>query len=168
MVQIRYEHDPVTTTTHELVQYSNEFIITRTAPISSTEIVVKVNQPQLNNFELENNSSVSLWLPSACSGVDVYDNDDGYSSLQRLTSEGTWEIYRPLKSNCTGNVEAIFLEPGHSILVDTIRWLSIDRDVIAPGIYRWDVVFYLEHVHPPSGLLRDIRHIFSETFEYTR
>jgi hypothetical protein len=163
LVQVRYQHDPVLATPNELVQYTNEFTITRTKPVDDLEIAVKVNNPQRDQFEVQNNSTETLRIPSVCSQENIH-ADDGYSSLQRLTSEGTWEVFRPQASFCKKSLPAILIAPGNSTKVDAAQWVPLSMD-ITPGTYRWDVVILFKRKYPGYDPLLDIRHVFSPAFE---
>ena len=162
LIQVRYQPDPVLTTTNELVQYTNEFTITGTRPVNDLEFAVKVNHPQRDRLEVQNNSTETLWVPSICSQENIYDDDD-YTSLQRLTSEGTWEIFRPRASLCQKSLSAILIAPGNLKSVEADQWIPLDVD-LPPGIYRWDVVILLRNKQPGYEHVQDIRHIFSPAF----
>jgi hypothetical protein len=163
IVQVRYQHEPVLPTPNELVQYTNEFTINQTMSVDDLEIAVKVNNPQRDQIEVQNNSTETLRIPSVCSQENGYDTDD-YSSLQRLTSEGTWEVFRPQASFCKKSLPVVVIPPGSSTKVDVAQWVPLGTD-IAPGIYRWDVVILFERKYPGHDPFQYSRHVFSPTFE---
>lgn len=172
VVQIRYEQNH-STNGDELVQYSNMFLIREIGSITETKINIGLISPQSLMFDLQNNSSSPLWLPSPCSSSPViYEgqvfSDDGYLSLQRLTDEGAWQIIRFAKANCEGMDEPVRIDPGHTTVINAVQWFQKRVDELAPGIYRWDVVFYLEEKNDRAGVivLKDAHHVFSEVFEY--
>lgn len=167
VVQIKYEQDH-RATDNELVQYSNEFLIGETETVEVNAVVVSA-QSQSLTFNLQNDSDAPLWFPSPCSSIPGHYvhtafGDDGYLSLQRATSEGTWQIIHIDETDCDDKTEPIRVDPGEAVTIAAAQWFQSELDNIIPGIYRWDVVFYLENYE--SSTLRDVRHVFSEPFEY--
>ncbi len=163
LVQVRYQHDPVLPTSHELVQYTNEFTLNQAEPVADLEMAIKVNNPQRDQIEVQNTSTETLRMPSVCSQGNGYDPDD-HSSLQRLTEEGTWEVFRPEASFCKKSLPAINIPPGRSTKVDVAQWVPLGTD-IAPGTYRWDIVILFKRKYPGFDPFEYSRHVFSPTFE---
>jgi hypothetical protein len=169
LIQVRYGYadSPVT---GELVQYSNEFRIGEEEPALGMDVNVQLVQRRSIAFTLTNNSDAPLWIP-ICSSIPVHYggrafSDDGYSSLQRLTDNGTWQIIRDICLDPSQRAEPIQVCPGQEVSVDPARWFYYECDNLPPGTYRWDVVFYLEDYGANSDrMLRDVRHVFSDVFE---
>lgn len=161
IAQIRY----IRSDQYELVQYSNEFAINDTIPVSRAEVIVSLTQPESLVFGLQNNSNRPIWLSDLCNNVPIaYGGDEGYTTLQRLTDEGTWE---PLYGECTGGIPPALISPGQTMIIDGAKWFQKKLEHHPAGVYRWDVVLYLELDQGPP-ILRDVRHIYSEAFEYAK
>ena len=161
IAQVRY----IRSDQFEFVQYSNEFPIDDTEPVTHTELNVNLVRAPSFGFTLQNNSNKPVWFSALCNNAAVaYGADDGYSTLQCLTEEGSWE---PLYGECTRGIPPARVDPGKTLTVDGAPWFEKKLNDRPPGIYRWDVVLYLkfdpEH---NDAILRDVRHIFSETFQY--
>ncbi len=173
MVQTRYSRNDLGGT-DELVQYSNAFQIGEAESIDVTGVTVNVTQTRSLVFSLQNNSNMPIWVPNRCSQAELQYghsafSDDGLLSLQRLTDETTWQIIRTTKTDCVNAIEPPqVVLPGQAITIHGTQWFQAKLADLPAGIYRWDVVFYLEYDQVYKDyILRDVRHIFSETFEYS-
>ncbi|CAG0936195.1 hypothetical protein TFLX_05061 [Thermoflexales bacterium] len=166
LVQVRYTRRPIAEMQGELVVYTNEFAIPGPASLVNPGLVVEINHPGIADLELKNGFSAPLWVPSPCSNVQVYNEDNGYTSLERATEEGTWTVIRPYKSGCRGELfDLVQIDPGQSMTLKHSYWFPAKDDASTPGTYRWNVVYYLEN---EVTLLRDTRHVYSEPFDVTR
>lgn len=178
LVQIRYQLSGKVPSP-ELVHYSNPFTIGHVdETIGGDEVSVNLGQDSPFSFSIQNNSKQTLWFPGACPhlpgtsycgwgeyGDEEY-NDDGYLILQRQTDSGSWEMIRA-GSSAWAWTEPLQVLPGQEAAVDAQQWFHPGMNGLEPGIYRWDVAFYLEK--DQSGewyCLDEVRHVFSEPFFY--
>ena len=171
IVQTRYEYGP-STFGGELAQYSNSFVVEEDESVEIDGVAVSTH-PQSLVFDLRNDSTFPFWFASPCSsayvqfGGSVF-SDDGFLSLQHLVEDGAWHLMRLAETDCDGLTEPFQIAPGQDVTIDGTGWFQEKTDEIGCGTYRWDVVFYLEEYDAGAGSrgLRNVRHVFSEPFEF--
>jgi hypothetical protein len=148
----------------ERFQYSNEFVVDATAPENQANTLVTVARLPSSAFRLQNESERTIWLTTMCNSLPTQYREDDHTVLQHRTAEGTWEIVPYV---CEASTTPLEVERGQSVTIDDSWWgRNLGRNLVA-GSYRWDLVFYLyvDHDHEPP-VLRDVRHVFTEPFEY--
>jgi hypothetical protein len=150
MMQVRYaKHD-----TEDLLMYTNEFSIGEAASISSTEINVELVPEQPFTFRLRNTSDQAVWYSDTCT------NESSSTTLQKLTSDGTWQVVTAI---CDFTPPLRQLRPSQTLSIDATKPFRSKPDQLASGRYRWDVVIYL--YLDSASIPRGEHHIFSEVFE---
>ena len=171
MVQVRY-HWQNGPEDGETVLYSNPFLLRTANPVQDQEVRVDVDKRSPFALQIHNGASKPIWVPSICCPVPVYRShtafsDDGYLSLQYQTEVGAYRIFRGDKDRCDPK-GPLQVDPGQTVTMDAGPWLQSQIEDLT-GTYRWEVVFYQENVIVGGErMLRDARHIFSETFSYEK
>ena len=169
---------------NEYVVYSNELVISessqssrfRTPPtdiINAPNVRTEVVEPYV--VSLTNNSGKALWFNSICSSVNPNDYSTNdlinfyplYAILQKQSGEGTWQVLRPNKEQCTAVSAPIRID--HK---ETVQFFLRDgypaSHELDPGVYRWHLVNYIDpfpECNPRPGCFFSGAHLFTETFE---
>jgi len=135
----------------EYVVYSNEFTVPETLDKElTTEIQITVKNLSPRQIDLYNGTNEVLLYKPLCSEfsgdqaavVDPYFADEKFTTLQRQTNQGTWQIFRPRPSDCTQVVAPVEIAPGEDVTLELWRGYPIERLDLQPGIYRWNVVYF--------------------------
>lgn len=163
---------------NEYVVYSNRLVIDkfsqplvfRTFPVGVIE-VPDIRGDILNPYTVfvSNKSAQVIWFNSFCSDVDVDEWLTDYypfATLQQRTSEGTWRVFRPDRSQCRTVSESIRIRSG-----ETVELFLGDgypaSDVFEPGVYRWHLVYYPVPLSQCDDTCRKVSsgHLFTDAFE---
>lgn len=131
----------------EYAVYSNEFTIPETGAGPITEIQITVRTLSPRRIAFYNGTTEKLLYKPLCSDdqavvVDPYLADERFTTLQRQTNEGTWQIFRPRPSDCTQVVAPVEIVPGEEITLELWRGYPIERLDLQPDTYRWNVVYF--------------------------
>jgi hypothetical protein len=166
---------------NEYVVYSNEIVIIDESSQPSRFRVPPpglINAPSIRTeivetyvVALTNNSTKALWFNPLCSDVEVeadYPTDYfPYATLQRQSGEGTWEVLRPSKKQCTTLKEPVRIGPGETVQLFVGDGYPAPYE-LEPDVYRWHLVNYIDpfpECHVQSGCILGGAHLFTETFE---
>jgi hypothetical protein len=160
-LRVRYL-DPVG---QELYLFTDEF---RIGPaVSIGEFHVTVENAELNalSFYITNHSDQSIWLTPLCSSAQLASGwmDEESSALQRLTDEEAWSYVRAARDHCVQTVEPIEIVAGEAKLMDGMEWLQNAGISLQSGIYRWDLVFYLNQ---RTLGVENGRHVFGDIIRF--
>lgn len=163
---------------NEYVVYSNRLVIDkhkqppilRTPPTGLIEAPsIRADIVELYVVSLSNEAAKDVWFNPICSDIDPDDLSDDYSlgaTLQRRTSEGTWQVYRADSSQCRAISEPLRIKRGET--VDLFLGDGYPTsDTFEPGVYRWHLVYYVDPF-PQCDHLCELQgaHLFTETFEW--
>jgi hypothetical protein len=175
MLELQYFYDG-----NEYVVYSNEILIAESSqpsrfrmPPSDLPNTGGINTEIVAPYvvALTNNSKVILWFNPLCSDIEVDVNRPEryplYATLQRQSSEGTWQVLRPDKERCTIVKEAIRIEPGETVEL-FVGDGQAPPDELDPGVYRWHLVNYIDpfpECYAYNACFLSGVHLFTDTFE---
>jgi hypothetical protein len=150
----------------EFLLFIDEFHIGPATPIAEFDVTVENAPSDVLSFSITNNSEQSLWLNPPCSSSRLLSGwmDEEHSSLQRLTDAGSWAPIRATIDDCVQITDPIEIMFGETRKVDGVQWLQDTGISLTPGLYRWDLVFYLLQA-PPHDMDMG-RHMFGDTFVY--
>lgn len=161
ILRVRYL-DPVG---QEFFLFTDEFRIGPAVSIDEFYVTVENAESEALGLNIANNSGQSIWLAPLCSSTQLASGwmDEEYSMLQRLTDEESWSYVRVTTSDCERTVEPIGIAAGETKVIDGTRWLRDAGISLPSGLYRWDIVIYLNQ--RPLGV-ENGRHIFGDAFKY--
>lgn len=157
MLRVRY----LTPVDQEFLLFTDEFHIGPATPIAEFDVAVENAPSDVLSFNITNNSEQSLWLAPPCSSSQLLTGwmDEGRSSLQRLIDAGSWVPIRATIDDCVQTIDPIEIMPGETRKVDGVQWLQDAGISLMPGLYHWDLVFYL--LQTSQGY-----HVFGDVFAY--
>jgi hypothetical protein len=145
-----------------LFLYADNFQIGSSAQFFEPSIRVQL-ESNGSDFSLVNNWDQTIWLSPLCTSVSLISGwmDEEVSNLQQLTDEGSWSLVEAETDPCPEMTELIEVKSGETYLLDTAKWIQDANLLLQPGIYRWDIVYYLNRT---TRGVEDGRHAFTDTF----
>jgi len=164
---------------NEYVVYSNMFVIDRSGqpPIFRTLPAGLIEIPSIRAdviepyvISLSNGAIQAIWFNPICSDINVDDWPTDYypfATLQRQTGEGTWQVLRPDRSECSTASEPIRIGPGETLQLSLAGEYS-PSSMLEPGTYRWHLVYYPVPFSQCSDLCKELfsGHLFTGAFDW--
>ncbi len=130
------------------------------------QVTFHLPEPQVT---FENHSTTSKWIVPLCAGEILEEAPDvpgwyPYTTLERVTEWGTWEVIVPGIQRCARDVAPIEIPRESTKKIALWEGVGFDVEELEPGLYRWHLVFY--GTKPQVGYIGSPHHHrFSEVFE---
>jgi len=154
------------------VQYSAPFVTPpQNRPAETNVVTASLGAEPARALTIENGSPVLLWFPYDSVYGHLHESEgpitNRYISLQHRTDEGSWQVLRLPPERWRDSLEPIEIAAGQAVTIELHPWFQEKMVELGPGVYRWDIVLYLEYDPADKDQpLWPARHIFSKPFHY--
>ena len=167
----------------KFVVFSNEFVISDNPGLEQDwDVWVSLENPERGQVRFHNNRPEgavwgTIWFVPLCAEDNLSDRRrlpatdwsrrrELYSTLQRQTAEGTWQVILPDPTECLDAFPSVEIEPGTSVRIELWQGYPVDWLDLPAGTYRWDIVYFL--AHSDSGRVDLPRHLPTKRFEVSQ
>lgn len=155
----------------EFVVFSNEFTVADSPDVRQpTDVWVTLEDFEQGTLSIRNRSQSWLcFYPFCADGRPVSSSlslRDQFSTLQRQTDDGTWEIVPP-EGGCLERASPTAIPPGEDRTINLWEGYPLDPLQLSEGEYRWEILhtYCSDYEYEPGGLSW---HNFTESVDYGR